>query len=165
MSAGVAVTAQKFIPIPGDVTGGSSNLLTGTDTVLIGGLHGKLGRVKFNGFADLSVSGKSLLMGELHLANSEGTLLVNLEPGTLVKRGKREQLKVVMIVEECTGAYTAAEGSAGTATLQITQSKSPAKASNGDAASIWDAPSHVDLLLFISSGELKADQALEWGPY
>jgi hypothetical protein len=165
MSASVVVAAQKYVPIPGNLTGGSSALLTGRDAVLINGLHGKLGRVHFNAFADLAVSGNSLQTGELHLANSKGTLLVNLEPGTLVKRGKLEQLKVVMIVEQCTGAYTAVEGSAGTATLQLTQSKSPANASNNGAGSIWDTPSRADLALFITSGELMADKALEWGPY
>jgi len=162
---GVAVAAQKFIPIPGHLTGGHSKLLPGTNVVLIGGLGGKLGKVQFSASANLGVSGNRLLNGELHLANSRGRLLVNLEPGRLVKSGKGEQLKVVMIVGQCTGAYTAVEGASGTATLLLTNSKSPAKASNSanPTSSFWGTPEGVDLQLFVISGELKSDKALEWG--
>src|SRR5262249_22300591 len=115
---------------------------------------------------NLDVSGNRSLGGELHLTNSHGTLLVNLERGTLVKNSKGEQLKVVMIVGSCTGAYTAVEGNAGTATFQLTKTKSLTNASNNGNTthSMWNARA-VDLALFMSSGELKADEALEWGPY
>jgi hypothetical protein len=160
---GVAAAAQKFVPIPGDLKGGTSMLLTGTDIVLVGGLSGKLGRVHFNAFANLDVSGDNLLNGELHLANPNGTLLVNLERGNLVKHGKGEQLKVVMIVGQCTGPYTDVEGSAGTATLKLTGSKSPTNAPKFVSLDDWNK--RYLFTLFLTSAELKADKALEWGPY
>ena len=160
---GIAVSAQKFVPIPGTLTGGTSKLLTGTDIVLVGGLSGKWGRVQFRAFANLSVSGDSLLNGELHLANSKGTLLVNLEPGKLVESGKNERLKVVMIVGQCTGPYAAVEGAAGTATLKLTSSKSPTNAPQYINLDDWNR--RYLFTLFLTSAELKADKPLEWGPY
>jgi hypothetical protein len=159
---GVAVAAQKFVPIPGNLTGGSSRLLTGTNIVLVGGLSGKLGRVQFRAFANLEVSGDNLLNGELHLSNSQGTLLVNLEPGKLVNHGKGEQLKVVMIVGQCTGPYAAVEGASGTATLKLTSSKSPTNAAEN--LKLLDWSKQYDFILFLTSGELKSDRVLEWQP-
>jgi hypothetical protein len=160
---GISVAAQKFVPIPGNLTGGSSRLLTGTNIVLVGGLSGKLGRVQFRAFANLEVSGDKLLGGELHLSNSQGTILVNLEPGKLVKHGEVEQLKVVMIVGQCTGPYAAVEGAAGTATLKLTSSKSPTNAPQYINLDDWNR--RYLFTLFLTSAELKADKPLEWGPY
>jgi hypothetical protein len=160
---GVVVAAQKFVPIPGNLAGGSSKLLAGTNIVLVGGLSGKLGRVQFRAFANLEVSGDNLLNGELHLSNSLGTLLVNLEPGKLVKHGTAEQLKVVMIVGQCTGPYAAVEGAAGTATLKLTSSKPTTNAPQYINLDDWNR--RYLFTLFLTSAELKADKPLEWGPY
>jgi hypothetical protein len=120
------IDAKKPAVIKGTFHGGESSIIPGTDYVAMGGANGKLGKVSFQASMYGEVSGNRLTAGTLHLFNSSGTILADLGPGNLVKSGKTASVKVEFEFYDGTGAYTEADGMAGTVTFQIKQSKAKA---------------------------------------
>jgi hypothetical protein len=138
---GVVVFAAKPKPggpIKGTFKGGQSELLGGS-LVYMTGSSGKLGSVAFDERVEGQVSGNSFLGGTLLLGNSQGTMSFTLEPGTLKKSGKDEDLKVIFIIGTATGTYLPTEGSAGNVTIKLGAGKSSAKSVTQERLFDWDA--------------------------
>jgi len=125
--SGVVPAAQKFVPVKGTFKGGPTTVLQG-DYFVVGGLSGKLGKVRFSGHADGFFSGNTLQGGYIDLTNSQGTITASLGEGKLATKGNTTQVKVELVFEDATGAYSLTRGSAGDVTLTFSGAKSPGKA-------------------------------------
>ena len=132
-----AVAAKKASVIKGSFAGGKSELVDGGPLIYMTGSSGKIGKVSFGAIVEGEVSGNKFLGGSLHLSNSLGTITASLGPAALKKSGKTEDLKVIFVFDDATGAYTPADGSAGAATIKLGTSKSGSKAV-AQAEPIWD---------------------------
>jgi hypothetical protein len=153
LHAGARAAAKANPPIKGTLSGGESSLLTlgGSDTVIMGGSSGKIGNVDFQASMFGTVSGNRFQGGMLHLSNSQGDIPASLGPGTLVKHGKTEDLKLVIIFGQATGPYAQASGWAGDVTFKLKPSKAAANSVPlGEGAVQW-AGVWIQLLLFIDS--------------
>ena len=99
------VAAKQGAPITGSFKGGQSELIAGGSLVYMTGSSGKIGNVAFGEHAG-GESGDSFLGSALNLSNSQGSMTLNLEDGTLKNSGKDEDLKVIFIIDTATGAST-----------------------------------------------------------
>jgi hypothetical protein len=136
---GVAVAARPGGPIKGSFKGGQSELLSNGSLVYLTGSSGKIGNVAFGETAEGEVSGNRFLGGTLNLANSQGTMVFTLEPGTLKQSGKDEDLKVIFIIDNASGTYVPTEGSAGNVTIKLRAAKSSAKSITQERLLDWNA--------------------------
>jgi hypothetical protein len=159
----VTANSQKSATIKGNMSGGQSSLIPGTDTVAMGGFRGKLGKTPLQAAIYGTVSGNRLLSGSLHLFNSQGDILADLGPGTLVKKGKYDDVKVEFEFYQGTGAYTQVSGWAGTATVELKTGKSTSKAATPDYnAYSWDGDFAILQLLLDSYLKKLAMQLFEF---
>ncbi len=159
LPAAGAMAARQLV-VNGNLQGGESSIIPGTNDVVMGGFNGKLGKVQLQSTLYGQVSGNRLLDGSVHLFNSQGTILAELGPGKLVKSGKSEQLKVGMTFQTATGAYNQVEGSAGIVTILLTPGKSKAKAAMSVPLSEDWTTDHAVLKLFVDSGNELAHRVL-----
>jgi hypothetical protein len=123
----VVPAAKKFVPVKGTLSGGPTTVLEG-DYFVVGGLSGKLGKVGFSGHADGFFSGNTFKGGYIVLSNSQGSITANLAQGTFATKGKTTQVKVSVVFQDATGAYSLTAGSAGVVTLKFSSAKSQPKA-------------------------------------
>lgn len=140
---GVALAAQKFVPVKGTFKGGPTTVLQ-DDYFVVGNLSGKVGKVEFSGHANGFISGNTLQGGYLDLTNSQGTITASLGEGKFVTKGNTAQVKVSLIFENATGAYGMTAGSAGDITLKFSSAKSHARTAKSNAGTPSVGFSHFD---------------------
>jgi len=144
----VHVAAASPPPIKGTLSGGQSSIIPGTDTVVMGGFSGKLGKAPMQATIYGQVSGNTFEGGSMHLFNTRGEIIANLGSGTLKKSGKNDAVTVEFEFEQGTKAYAQVAGSAGTATIELEPGTSKAKPAAADLAQsqVWDAKTEKLLL-------------------
>ena len=132
--------AAKALVIKGTLSGGQSSIIPGSDTVVMGGFKGKLGKAPMQSSIYGEVSGNTFEGGSMHLFNSQGDIIANLGSGTLKKSGKNHVVTLEFNFEHGTDAYSQLVGCAGTVTIELESGKSKAKPAAADLAqSVWDA--------------------------
>jgi hypothetical protein len=166
--AAVVQAASQTFRVDGTFTGGKTALAPGP-ILSIDGLSGKLGDVPFHASVSGQIFGYRFVSGfiQLSIPQSKSTLVAELGRGPLSRSGKTEQLKLLTIVTQATGAYSDVVGSVGKSRFQFTagqpqstsktQSESASKPHRGGAN--W-TPKTVQFTLLLGKVTLKAYEVL-----
>jgi hypothetical protein len=157
--AAVGAAAAHVVPVKGMFTGGSTSLPPGSLMLSIGGLSGELGKVQLTGVVGGQISGHRFVSGFMQLSNSQGSLVADLGRGTVHKSGKTQQLKLLVIVTQATGAYSDVAGSVGKARFTFTAEPGKSVSGLNSARQKW-YPKTVEFTVLFAGLTLKADQAL-----
>jgi hypothetical protein len=114
-SALVAHVDSAVQSIPGLFKG---TLVNHTFEIVSTNLSGKVDKVAFSGLFTGTIFGKQFAGGMLHLANTKGTIDVEMFPSQIVTKGSQSSVGAQTVITQATGAYAVVAGLGGKASIQ-----------------------------------------------